>query len=224
MLPQFLCEGGLGPVGRVQGAARAASQTCSSCGPDALPGGRPDTPSSSSLLPPHAPAPRPAAPGPSSPQEPEGATRAGQTQQTQQGPREAERAAPVTEHRACTPLCSSGRPSVLLGGPAAGGTGGEGRRRWGQLSSLLPPLPRGWAAGHEVGNGRRGRGPGEGTGGGDNPIHLTPPQSGGLKQPAHQRKGGGVARQTRRRVVEGDRHPDGREREAERPRGRPRVG
>lgn len=37
-------------------------------------------------------------------------------------------------------------------------TGGEGRRRWRQLSYLLPPLPCGWAAGHEISSRRWGRG------------------------------------------------------------------
>lgn len=37
-------------------------------------------------------------------------------------------------------------------------TGEEGKRRWRQLSSLLPPLPCGWAAGHEISSRRWGRG------------------------------------------------------------------
>lgn len=82
----------------------------------------------------------------------------------EQRPREAARAA--SHHRALGfarrgRQLSLGRPSNPSSQAAPGcglWTGREGRRRWRQLSSLLPPLPRGWAAGHEISSRRWGRG------------------------------------------------------------------
>lgn len=132
MLSQFLCEAGLGPVGRVQGAAGAASWTCSSCGPDALPGGAlTRLPAPLSSLPTAPPTPPGLLPqGPAAPRNlrasdsrvaPPGQVRRsrGPERLSGQPPSQSTGLAPLSAHQAGPPSL----PLRLI--PAAGGTGGK---------------------------------------------------------------------------------------------------
>lgn len=171
MLSQFLCEGGLGPAGEVR-----------PWGWQLLPGSLPKVAVRG---------------GPASPRPPQPST------QTGLGPRLRGAGHLLSELPGRPRSTRGGRPGRLRSSSAGSGfallllappeepsasrprpclPGCSGRRlRTGQAggagdSCHPPPLPWGWAAGHEISSRRWGRG--------DNPIHLSPPQSGGLKQPA----------------------------------------
>lgn len=79
-------------------------------------------------------------------------------------------------------------------------TGGEGRRRCRQLSSLLPPHPCGWAAGHEISSRRWGEGV---------TIQSTcHPHSQAASSSQLTNEGGGVGEADAGGAAQGDRHTD----------------